>query len=81
MKILTLIQPHVLGIILKIFFLKKYFYRVWCTYICWKDSKIFVGDNTMIGPFVFVTTEGFSHSKENPQAHSGMQEMCILGIM
>ena len=45
-----------------------------------KDSKIVVGDNTMIGPFVFVTTEAFSHSKQNPhKSHSGHAENVYIG--
>ena len=45
-----------------------------------RNSKIFVGDNTMIGPFVFVTTEGFSHSKKNPhKSHSGHAENVYIG--
>tara|TARA_B100000963_G_scaffold118825_1_gene103511 strand:+ start:363 stop:878 length:516 start_codon:yes stop_codon:yes gene_type:complete len=45
-----------------------------------RDYKIFVGDNTMIGPFVFVTTEGFSHSKKNPhESHSGHAENVYIG--
>ncbi len=35
-------------------------------------SKVAIGDNTMIGPYVFITTEAFSESKDNPQEiHSG----------
>jgi maltose O-acetyltransferase len=45
-----------------------------------KDSKIFIGDNTMIGPFVFITTEAFSESKENPNnAHSGHVDDIYIG--
>ena len=44
------------------------------------DSKIFVGENTMIGPFVFITTEAFSESKENPNnAHSGHADNIHIG--
>ena len=45
-----------------------------------KDSKILVGENTMIGPFVFITTEAFSFSKQNPnKAHSGHAEDVYIG--
>ena len=34
----------------------------------------------MIGPFVFVTTEGFSRSKKNPhKSHSGHAEDVYIG--
>ena len=36
------------------------------------NSKVTIGDNTMIGPYVFITTEAFSESKDNPEGvHSG----------
>ena len=44
------------------------------------NSKVTIGDNTMIGPYVFITTEAFSESKDNPQGvhsgHSGDIEIC-----
>ena len=45
-----------------------------------KDSKIFVGENTMIGPFVFITTEAFSYSKQDShKPHSGHAENVHIG--
>ena len=45
-----------------------------------KNSKIFVGENTMIGPFVFMTTEAFSYSKQDPhKPHSGHAESVHIG--
>ena len=45
-----------------------------------KNSKILVGENTMIGPFVFITTEAFSHSKQNPhKPHSGHSADVYIG--
>ena len=45
-----------------------------------KDFKILVGENTMIGPFVFITSEAFSHSKQNPERpHSGHAEDINIG--
>ena len=36
------------------------------------NSKVNIDSGTMIGPYVFITTEAFSKSKNNPQAvHSG----------
>ena len=35
-------------------------------------SKIYIGEDTMIGPFVFITTEAFSESRQEPEnLHSG----------
>ena len=81
MKILILILLHVLGITPKIFFFKKNISIGFGVHIyAGKNSQIFVGDNTMIGPFVFVTTEAFSHSKKNPhKAHSGHKENVYIG--
>ena len=43
-------------------------------------SKIVIGDETLIGPFTFITTEAFSASKENPiDAHSGHEGDIIIG--
>ncbi len=47
---------------------------------CGKDSKILVGEDTMIGPFVFITSEAFSYSKQNPdKPHSGRAEDVNIG--
>jgi len=44
------------------------------------NSKITIGDNTMIGPFAFLTTEPFSMTKENPNtAHSGHEGDITIG--
>ena len=43
-------------------------------------SKISIGDDTLIGPFAFMTTEAFSASKENPHdAHSGHEGDILIG--
>jgi len=44
------------------------------------NSKIIIGNGTMIGPLVFMTTEPFSMTKENPDsAHSGHEGDIIIG--
>ncbi len=43
-------------------------------------SKILIGEDTMIGPFVFMTTEAFSESKASPNnPHSGHTGDIIIG--
>ncbi len=43
-------------------------------------SKISIGDETLIGPFAFMTTEAFSESKENPdESHSGHEGDILIG--
>ena len=45
------------------------------------NSKVTIGDNTMIGPYVFITTEAFSESKDNPEGvHSGHSGDVEIGI-
>ena len=43
-------------------------------------SKIIIGDETLIGPYAFITTESFSFSKENPyDTHSGHESDILIG--
>ena len=44
------------------------------------NSKIIIGDKTLTGPYVFMTTEAFSASKDNPiDVHSGHEDDIIIG--
>ncbi|HPD25870.1 MAG TPA: acyltransferase [Candidatus Marinimicrobia bacterium] len=44
------------------------------------QSSITIGDNTLIGPFAFITSDSFSKSKfEMNKPHSGHQESIFIG--
>lgn len=44
------------------------------------QSSITIGDNTLIGPFAFITSDSFSKSKfEMNKPHSGHQESIVIG--
>ena len=45
-----------------------------------RESRITIGDNTLIGPFVFITSDSFSKSKfEMTKSHSGHQADIEIG--
>lgn len=45
-----------------------------------RESKITIGNNTLIGPFVFITSDSFSKSKfEMTKSHSGHQADVEIG--
>lgn len=45
-----------------------------------RESRITIGDNTLIGPFVFITSDSFSRSKfELTKSHSGHQADIAIG--